>query len=125
MKDQNIKNAIIESVDLRNDDHGCLTVWIHLDYGDSSHQGFGGYALYLPKSFIHHKTESLAGHFIFRLLEIADVNEWEKIKGKSIRVAGEGELFNFKIKGIGHIIKDDWFYPENDFKEYREKEKNK
>ena len=106
-----IKNAVIESAKITSDDHGCLSAWLMLDYGDCGHQGFGGYALYLPKSFSHHKMHSVAGHFIWRVMEVAGVTEWEKLKGKTIRVDSE----HVGIEGIGHIVKDDWFYPGKDF----------
>lgn len=107
-----IKNAVIKSATLTKEDHNLLSAWLHLDYG-SGGQGFGGYALYLPKSFKHHELKSVAGHFIFRVLEIADVDSWEKLKGKTIRVKGS----DTKIHAIGHIVKDDWFNPEEDFNE--------
>lgn len=104
------KNAIIESVSLTSDDKGCLSAWIYLDYGGSG-QGFGGYALYLPKSFTHHKIEGTAGHFIYRCMEIAGVESWDKMKGKSIRVKSD----HSGVSEIGHIVKDDWFNPKSDF----------
>ena len=64
------KNAVIESARLTTDDHGCLSAWLMLDYGGSG-QGFGGCALYLPRSFTHHELKSVAGHFIWRVMEVA------------------------------------------------------
>jgi hypothetical protein len=106
------KNAIIESVDITNDDHGLLTIWLHLNYGGSG-QGFGGYALYLPESYKHHdKQANFCGHFIWRVMEVAGVAHWKDIVGKTIRVRSE----HSKVHSIGHIVKDDWFSPSDDFK---------
>lgn len=110
-----IKNAVIESVTITSEKHGVLDAWLKLDYGGSG-QGFGGWALYLPKSFTHHKIESVAGHFIWRVMEIAGVTRWEHLKGKTIRVrTGSDGEFTGSIVAIGHIIKDDWFAPGLDF----------
>ncbi|MDE2233775.1 MAG: hypothetical protein KGJ90_06775 [Patescibacteria group bacterium] len=112
-----IQNAIIESAVLTRADHNLLSAWLHIDYGGSG-QGFGGYSLYIPKSFTHHTLESVAGHFIFRVLEIADVEEWSKLKGKTIRAHVENGL----VEGIGHIVRDDWFFPADDFKRFADAE---
>jgi hypothetical protein len=110
-----IRNAVIESASITRADHGLLSAWIHLDYGDCGHQGFGGYSLYLPKSFTHHSLNvNFAGHFIYRVLEIAGVEQWSELPGKTIRVkkpAGFGGI----VQSIGHIVKDDWFDPKSDF----------
>lgn len=105
-----IKNAIIKSARLDDADRGFLTAWLDLDYGGSG-QGFGGHCLYLPSSFKHGELKSFAGYFIWRCMEIADVISWNKIDGKTIRVSVSDGL----IQGIGHIVKDDWFFPKKDF----------
>lgn len=108
-----IKNAIIESVRL-DADRG-LSAWLMLDYGGSG-QGFGGYLLYAPKGWrAHNDGANFCGHFIWRCLEIAGVDDWSGLKGKTVRVK-----CNFgKAKAIGHIVKDDWFDPSAEFEELR------
>ena len=106
------KYAIITSAEITNADHGVLSAWVHLDYGGSG-QGFGGYSLYLPKDFTHHaKLSGYAGHFIWRVMEVAGVEKWSALKGKTVRVQCE----HSKVHAIGHIVKDDWFNPSVDFK---------
>jgi hypothetical protein len=107
------KNALITSVSITNDDHGLLSAWLFLDYGGSG-QGFGGYTLYLPKVFTHADNQkNYAGLFIWRCMEIGGVTEWSKLVGKTIRVRKPNMLD--QIEAIGHIIKDDWFYPKEEF----------
>ena len=108
-----VKNAIIESAKISNDDHGMLSAWLFLDYGDSG-QGFGGFALYLPDSFTHHRGQAnYAGHFIWQVLKVADVTEWASLPGKSIRVRKFSEWDT--IRAIGHIVRDIWFDPSAEF----------
>lgn len=99
-----IKNAIITHAEFHIMESGILTVSVSLDYGDGG-QSFGNCALYLPESFKHYKKETLAGHYLYRCMEIADVTKWSEIVGKPIRVKATHE----KIYSIGHFIKDDWF----------------
>ena len=110
MSDIEIRNAVIESVSIDDADRGMLTAWLHLDYGGSG-QGFGGYSLYLPKSYRHHELQSVAGHWIWRCMEIGGVSSWTALKGKTVRA----RIKNGLVEGIGHIVKDDWFIPSVDF----------
>lgn len=111
MSDLEIKNAVIKSAVLDIVDRGLLQGWLHLDYGGSG-QGFGGWALYLPASFSHHKLMSPAGHWITRVMQVAGVGKWSELPGKTIRVLANNSM----VSAIGHIVKDDWFCPHDDFK---------
>lgn len=106
-----IKNAVIESASLQLD-RGCLSMWLHLDYGGTG-QGFGGYALQLAESFTHWDKNGPAGYYIMKCFEVAGVENIKDLKGKTIRVKGS----HSKIESIGHIIKDIWFTPSKDLKE--------
>jgi hypothetical protein len=106
------RNAVITGARLTTADHNLLSAWLYLDYGDVS-QGFGGYTLYLPKDFKHHELKTFAGHYIWRMMEIAGVEDWDDLEGKTIRV----RCTNSKVEAIGHIIKDDWFEPDKEFAE--------
>lgn len=111
-KEPTIKNAIVDYVTISNGDHGCLSAWVGLDYGGSG-QGFGGYALYVCKDTDEWKHKAnFAGHFINRVLEVCGVTKWADCKGKAVRVKSS----HSKVYAIGHIVKDDWFNPEEDFK---------
>ena len=95
------RNAIIDSVSISKADRGFLSAWLVLDYGPKGSQGFGGYDL-----------ESTGIHFLWRILEIAGVDEWEKLQGRVIRVRANQS----GVHAIGHVLNDDWFCPEEDFK---------
>lgn len=104
------KNAVIKGARIDTGDRNLLTAWIDLDYGGSG-QSFGGHALYLPASYDNHELLSYAGHFIFRVMEIAGVERWSDLVGKTVRVRGG----HSRVSSIGHIVKDDWFNPSADF----------
>lgn len=109
------KNAIIESASLTTGERGLLTSYLTLDYGGAG-QGFGGYVLYLPKTWTHHNpSDPFCGHWIFRIMELAGVDDWAKLKSKTIRVRAS----HCKVHAIGHIVKDDWFDPSVEFEQLK------
>jgi len=103
-----IMNAVIKMVSI--DTERGLTAWLHLDLGGCG-QGFGGYALYWPDREDMLKG-NYAGVFIHRCIEIGGVEKWEQLPGKTIRVIKDS--WAGPIEAIGHIIKDDWFYPDKE-----------
>lgn len=107
-----VVNAKIESTILGYEDHGIMTLWLHLTYGGSG-QGFGGYALdkWIETSKKRVGT-GLGLDMIGEILQIADVDQWEKLPGRYVRVHLEDGL----IVGIGDILKDKWFFPRQLFK---------
>jgi hypothetical protein len=102
------KNAKIEGVSLEIEDHGILTAWLQLDFGDGGHQAFGGYGLYYPRD----QSKSLAGKFIYRTLEVLGVRNWDNLQGMIVRVKRNDGL----VVSVGHPIKDEWFTPSVEFK---------
>src|SRR4051812_48798582 len=109
MAEFDTKNAIIKSVNISSTDYETLSAWLHLDYGGTE-QGFGGYMLYAPN--IKQKQKNVAGHFIWRTLEVVGVIEWSALAGKTIRVKAN----HSGVYAIGHIVNDTWFCPSEEFK---------
>lgn len=112
-----IKNAKIQSTSLGYEDNGILTCCLMLNY-ESGGQGFGMYALDAPpiqrKPGFDRRGTAFGMEFIRRILLTVDVERWEQLPGKHIRVEASEE----KVHRIGHIIKDIWFDPE-DLKEFK------
>lgn len=115
--DDGIQNALVSSARIELNDHGLLDVWLMLEYGIGG-QGFGGWSLgrhvFKPadarQEFLESK-HNYAGHYLIRVMQVCGVHEFAHIPGRSLRVAKGNGL----IRGIGHITKDDWFYPSRDF----------
>jgi hypothetical protein len=105
-----IKNAVIRKAHISIGDRGFLDVSLDLDYGGTC-QSFGGWALYLPKAYKNHNILSVAGHHIFRILEIAGADSWDRLPGKTIRA----DASLSKVERIGHIVNDDWYNPSKEF----------
>ena len=101
-----VRNAIIESAEIFHDENASLTIWIKLHYGDNVSQGFGWRNLYQIG-----KATCLAGHFIWRMMEVAQVREWKHLPGRTVRVKCD----HLQVIGVGHIVNEDWFIPKEDF----------
>ena len=109
-----IRNAVIENTMLGYEDHGILTCFLYLNYGGAG-QGFGGYGL----DSYDNETEKGIGTayglaFIIGILNVLEVDKWESLKGIHCRA----DTKRNKVHGIGHILKDQWFYPQKDLAKY-------
>ena len=107
-----ILNAVVERAKLYFEEHGCLCLDLTVKHA-GGYQAFGGVNLgsrfqkaYKPDG------GDCAFWYIKRVFDICGVDNLNEIPGKTIRVRLEDE----RIEAIGHIIKEDWFSPKNDFK---------
>lgn len=92
-----IANAVIEDTMLGNEDHGIPTCYLYLSYGDGGRQGFGGYDLR------HYGIK-----FLTEVLRISECDQWEKLRGKPVRVKISGGL----VRAVGNYLRDVWYEPE-------------
>ena len=110
MNKTEILNAKIASTKL-GEEHGCLTAMLYLD-GEGWGCGFGGYCLDLWFAEVGEHSSSDGYGAIIELMKTLEVESWEELNGKYVRVEIEG--WGGKILRIGHLMKDKWF----SFKEY-------
>lgn len=98
------KLAKIESTFLGIEDHGIFTSSLGVNYGDSSHQGVGGYSFDSWDAKTKKRVGSAFGiEFIRRTLEVCGVDSWEKVKGRTIYVLTENDSWGSKIVGIASL----------------------
>lgn len=90
------KNANIINAGIVIEDHGILTMYLDLDYGDGSRQSFGGFSL---------EGANLAEH-IRGIFQALGVDKWADVKGPCRVMAS-----NTCVEAIGHFIQDSWFFP--------------
>lgn len=111
----NIENAIIKSVDLSMADHGCLALAMVIEgYGWGC--TYGGYCL--GNGFVgasSFKGSKTGIEYLMRIMDIAECDTFNQLKGKYIRVATKG--WGGSVEIIGNPIKDKWFDAESFFKE--------
>ncbi len=103
---EDIGNAVIGDVFFGLEDHGLLTCVISVDYGGSG-QGFGNYMLGNKDLKTTLKQPNYAGAFVVGVLRTLEKEDLGKLSGTPVRVKRENGL----ILGLGHFIKDKWFFP--------------
>jgi hypothetical protein len=103
-----VVNAKITGTHLGIEDHGILTFFLYLEF-DGYHQGFGGYALdtYDKENKMRIGT-AYGTDCILNILKVLEVNKWEDLKGKYVRIKRDG-TWNEPITEIGHIVNNKWF----------------
>ena len=93
------------------EDHGCLTAGLTIE-GNGWGCGFGGYCLDHWFAGIGEHNSSDGYGAIIELMKTLEVESWEDLNGRYVRVETEG--WGGRVLRIGHLMKDKWF----SFKEY-------
>lgn len=116
-----IINAKITGTSLGWEDHGILTAWITLEM-DGSGISMGGFALDEWDEGLDRRIDKqgLTGEYIRAVLETLELEKWEDLKGTYVRLDSEG--WGGRALGIGHLMKDKWFRPDEFFKKYFNRE---
>ena len=110
MNKTEILNAKITSTKL-GEDHGCLTANLFVEGGGWACT-FGGYCLdhWFAEAGGYSSSDGYGA--IIELMKALEVESWEELNGKYVRVEIEG--WGGNIIRIGHLMKDKWF----SFKDY-------
>lgn len=111
-------NATITAIRLGIEREFALTLWVDLDFGNSTGQAFGGACIGgVPgvKAGLHHEQRNIAAEYIVGVLRAAGCDDMSKLVGRNVRVRCDEA--SDKIVAIGHITKEDrWFTPAEAFK---------
>ena len=98
------KLARIESTFLGIEDHGILTSWLDVKYEEGGNQGVGMYSFDQrdkdSKKIIGHPSAAI---WLRNVLEVAGVDEWDKLPGKMLYVLTEEDEWNSKVLGIAAL----------------------
>ena len=121
MNNENIENALIESVSLSMAEHGVLTYYIGFSLANGGYAGIGGYCIghgYLGADEFSGYEKGIEA--LMRIMDVVGVERWEDIIGKHISVVTEG--WGSQIHKIGNIMENKWFDEEAFFKKERSKD---
>lgn len=93
--------AKVERTTLGYEDHGILTCFLHLSYGTGGAQGAGGYALDEYDKTLERRVGTAYGcEFLIRLMRACGVDEWSKLKGRTVYAVRDGDGFGATVIGI-------------------------
>jgi hypothetical protein len=101
-------NGIITKADVGYEDHGIMTVFLAFEH-KGGHQGIGRYSM---DSF-----SKVGINFVQRILDTVGVLQLSHLHGEPVRIAlSKGGI----TQAIGHIYKDRWFEPQDEYATARE-----
>jgi hypothetical protein len=98
-----IYNAKILDVKICINEYDYVNVLIELSCENFS-TSFGKHGL---TELSNSKDTWKVGYTITRLMQVFEVNDFYNIKGSFARIL----IQDATVKGIGNIVKDNWFYP--------------
>lgn len=100
-------NAKIIRSFLGVEDHGIFTCMLTLE-GDGWGIGYGGYSMDTWHAELNRRVGTAYGmEVIMQLLNALELECWEDLKGKCVRVEMDHEFG--KVVRIGHLLKNKWF----------------
>lgn len=111
MSEYEVKNAKITKTTLGLGDRE-FTFYLYLDYGGSG-QGAGGRCMAEYKNNEYRGT-AYGLDLIIKILEIVDVENWEELVGKHIRV----DANHSDVRAIGNLLNDKWLNFDEHAKEF-------
>ncbi len=92
--------AKIERTTLGYEDHGIFTCVLHLSYG-SSGQGAGTYSLDdYDDSLKRRRGTAFGMDWIIRAMKACGVDEWSKVKGRTVLAVFDSDSWNEPVLGI-------------------------
>lgn len=110
-----IENAEIKSTMLGVEDHGIMSSYIFVEFGEHYSCGFGGYALDGYDAQKKDRVPTVAmGVFVAGVLAALEVEKWERLPGTLCRIKIDPTISG-TISAIGHFRKNKWFCPKDAF----------
>ena len=107
------ENAIIKSVSLGIEDHGCLTLNLSLSM-ESNGVTFGGISMgsFRPEANLSESSHgNYAAYYITKVLDTVGVDEISQLKGRPVRVIFDGDsLYGGNCIGIQNFLETSKFF---------------